>query len=171
MKKLFLHLFALCLLCSDVFAIDVFIDLKDATLQSSAYTNRNLRVYAMSVPTISGPSVILGQFIPLTTDTNGVAWLSNAVFNIYQVNVMAPPKQEIFKFFINPTNYTSVMSANTNLIADATATFPAGSVAYAAAVTDARYAQISSSPSYSISRTNGYGTNTILDHVDRKSVV
>jgi hypothetical protein len=129
----------LSLLCLSASAVDVVIDLKDATLGVTNYANRNLKIYALGVPTISGPSVILGQPIPLKTDSSGIAWLSNAVYNLYQVQVLAPPKLEEFKFFLNETNSTPVMSATTNLAADATATFPAGSVAYAAAVTDLRY--------------------------------
>jgi hypothetical protein len=141
MKRLSLLAFVLAL-CSSAFAIDVYIDLKDATLNAAPYyTNRSLKIYALSTPTIGGPSVIMGQPLMRTTDSNGIAWMSNSVYNLYWVQVLSPPKLEEFKYWLNPSNSTPVMGANTNLVADATATFPGGSIAYAAAVTDERYQQ------------------------------
>ncbi len=135
---------------------DVVIDLKTAQLQVGTYTNRQLWIQPLSVPTINSPSVVLGQRITAMTDTNGVYVLSNAQVSLYHVTVTAPPSRDDFSFFVTATDLGSV-NASDILVASASATFPSGSVAWAAAVTDLRYARGSNQPVSFSQVTNALG--------------
>jgi hypothetical protein len=115
-------------------------DLKDASISAIPYTNRTLKIYPLSMPTVYSPSVVLRNPLTGITDNNGDFTQTNLVQGLYRVLVLAPPMQEVFSFLIT-SNMTSTFSVSTNLVADSTATFPAGSVSFAAAVTDLRYAR------------------------------
>src|SRR3974390_119571 len=82
-------------LCATAFGavptVNVLIDLKDARLNAGpSYTNRTVWVQMMSVPNVSSPSVILGNPIIGTTDSNGQWWVSNLVANLFALSVKSP---------------------------------------------------------------------------------
>lgn len=144
MKKILSILGLLVLALSAFGRTDVSINLTDARLQAAPYyTNRTLWITPMSVPNALSPSVVLGATTIGQTDTNGVFVYSNAQNYVYQVVVRASPNggsQEQFKYLVLSTNLGFIYAADILSAAD-TATFPAGSVAWAAAVTDSRYAK------------------------------
>jgi hypothetical protein len=99
----------------------------------------------MSMPSINSPSVVLRAALTGTTDSNGQLWFSNMVPGLYKTMVLAPPQQEIFQFLI-ASNYPTTIGVDSNLVSDATATFPAASVSWSASVTDLRYAKSTGNP-------------------------
>lgn len=101
--------------------------------------NRTVFVQSMSTPTVSGASVIVGDVFQTNTDGSGQFTLSNAVAPmLYLFTVQAPPQRTTFAVYV-PTNGLGLIQASAYLVANSTATFPAGSVAWAAASSDARY--------------------------------
>lgn len=136
---------------------DVLIDLKDARLQAAPYyTNRIVWVQAQSVPTANSPSVIMGATIQLLTDSNGQCWISNAQPYLYLITVRAPPVQEQFKILVSSTDMGAINAAD-NMVASSSATFPAGAVAWSAAVSDSRYSRGSNQPISSAQIVNALG--------------
>lgn len=152
--KLFSVIGLLMLCASSVLAqqYNAIINLTDSTISITPYTNRNLVIYPMSMPSIYGPSVVMRAPTRVTTDNTGTVTINGQVQGLYKVIVLAPPMQEGFQYLIT-SNTPSTFSVSTNLAADSTATFPAGSVAWAAAVTDLRYAPYGS---------GGVNTNAVL---------
>lgn len=160
MKKLIFTLLLLCLALPALAETDLAILLTDARLQAAPYyTNRTIWVQAMSVPNATSPSVVLGATIIGGTDTNGLYVVTNAQPYLYLITVKSSPyggQQEQFKVLVTATNLGTIYAAD-NLVAMDTATFPAGSVAWAAAVTDSRYARGSNAPVSFYNVTNALG--------------
>jgi hypothetical protein len=127
-------------------ATDVVFQLTDARLNASGQaTNRTLWVQRMSYPdSVNSQQVILGDKIIFTTDTNGACTFSNSAAGLYQCSVQAPPTRTQFSILVMATNLGTIYAGD-SLVAASTSTFPAGSVAWSASVTDSRYARASSS--------------------------
>lgn len=159
MKTIFRILLA-CACCLSVYANpDVVFTLSN--FQISPVTNRTVQIQPMTVPNANNSSVVVGDMISTNSGT-GTFTLTNASPNyLYQVKILAPPSITMFKLF--PTNASGTIQAYNCLVADSTATFPAGSVAWAAATSDLRYAPASQviSNAVLLSGTNVFtGTNT-----------
>jgi len=137
MKRLIL--FALLLLGISAEATDAYLLLSDAQLQVGPYyTNRTIWLQSMSTPTVNSPSVVLGTKIIVTNSATGEYTWTNLFPGLYIVTVTAPPSRDQFAFFFDATNLGTI-NISDYLVANSTATFPAGTVAWAAAVTDLRY--------------------------------
>lgn len=105
----------------------------------SVVTNRTIFIQPMSVPTVNQSSVVTGDISVFTTDVNGQVTISNMVTPmLYLCRVQAPPSQTTFLVYL-PTNNLGLVNAASNLVASSSSTFPAGSVAWAAAASDLRY--------------------------------
>ena len=154
MKRFLFCLF--CILGIPALATNALLDLKDARLSVVNYSNRVIVLQPLSTPTVSSPSVVLGGQIVATNDVNGQNWYSNIFSGLYHVTVLAPPDRQDFAFLVTATNLGNINVAD-NLVAASTATFPAGSVAWAAAVTDQRYARGSNQPISFSQVTNALG--------------
>jgi len=141
---------------ANIFATDVLFDLKTAQLAVGTYSNRTMWIQPMSVPTAQTPSVVLGQRITAVTDSNGQFLLTNAQVSLYHITVTAPPSRDDFSIFVTATDLGTV-NASDILVASASATFPAGTVAWAAAVSDQRYARGSNQPVSFSQVTNALG--------------
>lgn len=125
---------------------NIFFNLTDFSINPA--TNRLVYVTSYSVPTVSSSSVIISSKLSYTTDTNGSFTITNAALNIlYQIQVSAPPMQTIFTIYTLPSLMGSGTNVNGNLlmVASSTSTFPAGTVALAAAISDLRYIHVSNS--------------------------
>lgn len=142
--KRFLPLF-LILLCFSAHATDVLISLQDSRILAAPYTNRTIYIDPYSTPTVNSPSVVMGNRIIGMTDTNGNFLVQSNFPGLYQVTVTAPPMLERFKYLVTSTGLGQINAAD-NLVADAGATFPGGSVAWAAAVSDGRYSRGTNAP-------------------------
>jgi hypothetical protein len=116
-----------------------------SNLQITPSTNRYCAVQPMSMPSVSQSSVTLGDVIPETTDATGQWTITNIQTGLYFVTVFAPTNtvaaKQYFEFYITGTNLGTVQVASV-LVANSTATFPAGNVAWATTTSDQRYAQI-----------------------------
>lgn len=140
---------------------DLSINLTDSRLRAAPYyTNREVWVQPMSTPTAQSPSVVLGARIIGTTDTNGILIISNSQPLLYFVQVRAPPQLETFMVFVTATNLGLINAAD-NLVASSTATFPAGAVAWAAAVSDSRYARVGANGGWTAAGTNVIATTNL----------
>lgn len=132
-----------------------------SNFQISPVTNRTVQIQPMNVPNANSSSVVVGDMISTNSGT-GTFTLTNVSPNyLYQVKILAPPSITMFKLF--PTNASGTIQAYNCLVADSTATFPAGSVAWAAATSDLRYAPIATALTNGVllSGTNVFtGTNT-----------
>lgn len=131
----------LTLVAFNVMATNAFLDLADSTLNAGPYyTNRTIWLQSLSTPTINSPAVVLSAKLIVTNDANGQYTWTNLFPGLYIVTVKAPPSQDQFAFWFDSTNLGTI-NISDYLVANSTATFPAGSVAWAAAVTDLRYAR------------------------------
>lgn len=110
----------------------------------NAVANRNVQVLNVSLPGVNGNQTVINNIGTFTTDGSGFFGLTNVAPGLYVINVMAPPQRTSFQVLVTATNL-GVVNANTILAAASTATFPSASVAWAAAVSDARYARNSNS--------------------------
>jgi hypothetical protein len=141
MKRLSFVIFFITFFCRCLFAqnINLTIPISYAT---GATTNRTVWITPQSVPTAGGGSVIIGSIIQTNSGTNGIIVLSNIAPNIiYAVNIKSPPDNQLF--YCYPTNNVGTNINATNcLVANANSTFPAGTVAWAVASSDQRYAPI-----------------------------
>lgn len=138
MKKLIALLLLICLTASA--ETDVQFTISDFT--STPMANRNVWVQAMSMPTVNSASILLGDIQKYVSDANGQFTVSNMNVSLYLCQIKAPPtggQQTSFKIYVTSTNLGFV-SAQPMLVADSTATFPAGTVAWSAASSDLRYA-------------------------------
>jgi hypothetical protein len=160
--RLFLRLLLLLALALPALGeTDLSINLTDSRLSAAPYyTNREVWIQAMSVPTAQSPSVVLGARIQGFTDTNGVLIISNTQPMLFLIQVRAPPQLETFMVLVTATNLGLINAAD-NLVASSTATFPAGAVAYAAAVTDARYARVGANGGWTAAGTNVIATTNL----------
>lgn len=97
-----------------------------------------------AVPTTNRPvtlqllSPFQGNLRQFSSDSSGTFYFSNAPLGVYQGYIKAPPAQIPFKIYVVNTNQ-GIVDAYSITVADATATFPAGSVAWSANVSDQRY--------------------------------
>lgn len=167
MKTLFKFIVALLALTFPAIALatDVNINLANAQLGVQQYTNRNLLIQPMSLPSASSPSVLLPFTLRAVTGTNGSYLFTNAFPGLYKITVQAPPDLQMFQILVTDTNL-GVVNASDILAASYLSTFPAGTVAWAAAVTDGRYSRGSNAPITFNMITNGLGylpaTNGVL---------
>lgn len=73
-----------------------------------------------------------------TSDASGLIWITNMAAGTHQAELLSPPSGGgKFMFYIDGTN--SLFFVGSNLVASATATWPAGSVAWSASASDLRY--------------------------------
>lgn len=142
MKRLFtLLLFLLVCLAGEAQTVNVIYSLANPALGLTAISNQTATIQAFTVPNANAASVLFGP--PLRTNTgNGTFTNVQAVNMIYGITITDPTYgTPIGKFAIMITNLSGTIQANTNLIPwPLYGTFPAGSVAWAAATSDLRYA-------------------------------
>jgi hypothetical protein len=133
--------------------------LTDARLGIGQATNRIVYVQPMSLPSTTQNSVVLGTRLTFITDTNGEFFMTNAFGPcLYDVTVQAPPSRQSFTILVTSTNLGTIYAADC-LVASSTATFPAGTVAWSASVSDGRYSRTSNNlASYA---TISYTTNLV----------
>ncbi len=139
-RKLLVVLYMLLFVAFTSGATNVLFPLTDARLSTGAATNRTVTVQLLSAPTVTSASVVIGAQLRFVTDTNGQFTFTNAMNGLYACSVLAPPQRTDFKILVTATNLGTINAAEC-LVADAAATFPAGSVAWSAAVTDNRYSR------------------------------
>lgn len=166
MKKI-IFLFSL-LLCLSNFGATVNVVFTLTDFQLSATSNQTVWIQAMSVPTVNNSSIVIGPKL-ITNSGTGTFTVAMSTNLLYACTVKDPLfGNTIGAFSIFPTNATGPVSAYLCLVASSTATFPAGSVAWAAASSDLRYAPIG------LALTNGVllngtnvftGTNTFTNDV------
>ncbi len=137
--KTILRLFPLLWLCLSAGA-QTHVQFTISDFLGQVVTNRKVTVQAMSIPNSSSGSVILGDLKTYYTDVNGQFTLSNIMTSLYQCDITYPPSSTKFKIAVL-TNNLGLIQASTIMVADSTSTFPAGSVAWAAAISDLRYAK------------------------------
>ncbi len=124
--------------CLTAQATDVVFTLTDFAGVSTA-SNRWVKIQPMSVPTANGSSVVIGSTLNYTSSISGTFTISSiASPALYFCSVMAPPSRTDFKIYVS-TNNLGTIQASSILVADSTATFPAGTVAWSAASSDIRY--------------------------------
>lgn len=137
-----LLLWGMMLLAFPALATDVVFNLSDARLGIGLATNRTVWIQGLA-PNASGGTIIIGAKIITNSGASGSFTLTNLYGStnsgLYYCTVQAPPQQTAFKILVTGTNLGTIYAADI-LVADASSTFPAGSVAWAAAVTDLRYA-------------------------------
>lgn len=158
MKKLLT--LALLLVCLKSKAVNIYFNIGD--FSSNPLTNRTVFVQSYSVPTVNQSSVIVGGQLQYTTDSNGQFTITNASLGfLYQIRITPPPnggQQTVFMIYA-PQNISTNTTYNGSLllVANSTSTFAAGSVAWAAAISDLRYIAASNGvpDGYTIISTNG----------------
>ena len=87
-----------------------------------------------------------GNLIFLTSDTNGMAYLSNAPTGLINGEIKAPPGKIVFQLYITGPNLGFIDASNC-LATGQASTYPAGQTAWAIATSDLRYALNGSSAS------------------------
>lgn len=144
MKRVLFALLCLLALCLPSRAQNN-VEVQLSNFQNQSLANRACQVQYYSYPGIGTGGVIGGDLLRTNSDSNGIVWLTNIATGTYAFTILAPPQRTFFAFLV--TNFTSTNWVNiTNLlVASADATFPVGSVAWAAGVTDGRYARIGQS--------------------------
>jgi hypothetical protein len=155
MKLLCLMLLLFPLLATAATQTDLKVVLSDFT--STPAAGRTVFVQALSTPTASASSTILGTRLTFVSDFFGIFYISNVTQNVlYKFDIQAPPSKETFMVFISPTD-TGLINAHSNMVASSTATFPAGAVAWSAASQDLRYPHTNQVQSPWVSDINGGG--------------
>lgn len=160
MKKLISLFILLC--CVSAFAnVNVVFVLTD--FQLSPTTNQTVWIQAMSVPTVSQSSIVIGPKL-ITNSGSGTFTNSMAPNLLYAITVKDPTYgSTIGSFMVFPTNVSGTVPATMCLVPPGTSTFPAGSVSWSAASSDLRYAPIATALTNGVllSGTNVFtGTNT-----------
>lgn len=141
MRKTALAYFLLFMLATTGWATNVNFLLTDTRLGITTTTNRTLWIQRMSVPDgVNNQSITVGDKLIVTTGTNGGVTVTNLQVGLYACSVQAPPSLTSFKILVTATNLGTIYAADC-LVADASSTFPAGAVAWAASVTDGRYSR------------------------------
>jgi hypothetical protein len=134
-----LCILGLLAVCLGLEAQTVTLDVSLANFQVTPTTNRAVKVAVLNLPSVNSGSVIIQDLGILTTDMNGNLSITNAINNsLWEFTVLAPPNQTVFRVLVLP-NASGTINASNTLAASSTATFPAGTVAWAAAASDNRY--------------------------------
>lgn len=156
----FLTITFLFLACFCHAATDLSIDLTNPNIGITPYTNRTIWV--------TRASPFPGNKQIFVTDTSGQYTYTNIPAGLYSISVKAPPSATDFMVLVSSTNLGDI-SAGDYLVAASTATFPAGAVAWSAAVTDSRYSRNSNALASISSTTSGLtvtgGSNAVLSQV------
>jgi hypothetical protein len=106
----------------------------------TAVASRKVIITPMTTPNASASSVVIGDIRRATTDTNGSFTLTNVVLGLYSCEVLPASGSSIssrFQILINSS--ADVVVAAANMAANASSTFPPGSVAWSAASSELRY--------------------------------
>ncbi len=141
MSRIFLALWLLTGVITSHAITTVDFLLTDARLGIGQATNRTVFVQPLSLPSTTASSVVIGTRMTFVTSTNGEFFLTNAFAPcLYSVSVQAPPSRQDFTILVTATNLGTIYAADC-LVASSTATFPAGTVAWSASVSDNRYAR------------------------------
>lgn len=127
--------------------------------------NRLCQVRYLSYPGVGLGGVVAGDQWNVYTDTNGQFVMTNPATGVYGITITAPPQRTYFAILITNQGNINVNATNI-LVASADATFPVGSVAWAAGVTDGRYAPIGASPTNLPSVSAGNSAITIATNVN-----
>lgn len=127
--------------------------------------NRLCQVRYLSYPGVGLGGVVAGDQWNVYTDTNGQFVMTNPATGVYGITITAPPQRTYFAILV--TNQGNINVNATNILAaSADATFPVGAVAWAAGVTDGRYAPIGASPTNLPSVSAGNSAITIATNVN-----
>ena len=108
------------------------------TFNISPAAGREVIIQPKNLPGVNSSGMVIGDRQAYFCDGTGTFWVSNMQAAAYTCTVLAPPNRTEFSILITSTNLGAI-NANSCLIADANATWPAASVAWAAIYSDNRY--------------------------------